>query len=50
MKSGSPGPSGPPGSSGSAEGEHLPVVFLGIIAVEVLVILGLYLAGAYFGR
>jgi hypothetical protein len=35
--------------SGAPGGEHLPVLFLGIAAVELIVILGLYWVGLHFG-
>ena len=43
---------GPAGSAGSllddSSGERLPLVFAGIVLVEVIVIAGLYWFGVYF--
>ena len=44
------GPAGPAGSAlpDDSAGERLPLVFLGIVFVEVLVIAGLYWFGVHF--
>ena len=44
------GPAGPASSalSDDSAGERLPLVFIGIVLVEVLVIVGLYWFGVHF--